>query len=614
LATERHTIEQRSTAPPELTPFERARAAVRRVPLAASVGAGLTLGAASLVVYGNNGTSTGMLLLWFAALLTLGVSFWSQSAALPRIAVRDVVAIGVLVLAFAPLYLIAIYRWPVQVGSDEVAVMWASQTYADGTPNVDLLGPSDYLGRPTLLFVVWGNLGQLFGGIDLFHMRLLHALVGLLVIAASYALLRQLLPRRWALFAAFVLGVSHSLFMISRLAMRENTAVLVEVVALALLLWGLRHDHALATFSGGIVAGLGFYVYNPGRAVFPLWVVFLVGLALFFRTRFSLRKLAGLGAVAGAGFVLVAGPILIAEQQAPPEQAGGDAAQNAQLLVTSKGREVQQRWVFADTWQEGVWTNIRYGLGTFNNGVVDHSWIYENRGHGFVDPLTGILLWIGAGVALVALVRRRAGPGVLLGLGGFVVLWLSSAFLINKAPNYTRLLITLPFVAFLVTLAVRWLGERVQTRFGVRHGVAAVAVGAVALLAVWNLSIGWDFVQKGRANGDDIGSTGRFIASVRDRPGQSFYLAANESIPYYKWGDASMWMTRMQLFARSGQQVSVVEPLLMRDFQATPPFSVFMRSDVWSNAAAPLTDRYPNVRVKKIVPDGTLIVADVPKP
>jgi hypothetical protein len=190
LATERHTIGQRSTAPPALTPFERARAAVRRVPLAAGVGAGLTLAAASLVVYGNNGTSTGMLLLWFAALLTLGVSFWSQSAALPRIAVRDVVAAGVLVLAFAPLYLIAIYRWPVQVGSDEVAVMWASQTYADGTPNVDLLGPSDYLGRPTLLFVVWGNLGQLFGGIDLFHMRLLHALAGLFVVAASYVLFR----------------------------------------------------------------------------------------------------------------------------------------------------------------------------------------------------------------------------------------------------------------------------------------------------------------------------------------------------------------------------------------------------------------------------------------
>jgi hypothetical protein len=589
------------------------REALGVLPPAALLGVGLALGAASLIAYGYKGDNPGMLLFWVAALVTLGVAFWSRSAALPRIAVYDLVAPALLVLAFAPLYLLALYRWPVQVSSDEVAVMWASRTYADGTPNVDLLGPSDYLGRPTLLFVVWGNLGQLFGGIDLFHMRLLHALVGLLVIAASYALFRQLLPRRWALFAAFVLGASHAFLMISRLAMRENTAVLVEVVALALLLWGLRHDHDLATFAGGIVAGLGFYVYNPGRAVFPLWVLFLIGLALFFRSRFSPRMLLRPAAVAATGFVLVAGPILIAEQQAPPEQAGGDAAQSAQLLVTSKGREVQRKWVFADTWQEGMRKNISYGLTTFNNDVVDHSWIYENHGHGFVDPLTGILLWIGAGVVAVALVRRRAGPGALLALGGFIGLWLSFAFLINKAPNYTRLLITLPFVAYLVVVAVRAIGERAQKRWGFQRAVAVIAVGAVALIGAWNVAIAWDFVQKGRDNGDDIGSTGRFVTSVRDRPGQSFYLAANETIPYYKWGGVSIWMERMRVFARPNQQISVVEPLTMRDFQATPPFSVFMRSDVWISAGEALTDRYPQLRVKKVVPSGTLVVLDVPK-
>lgn len=52
-------------------------------------------------------------------------------------------------------------------------------------------------------------------------------------------------------------------------------------------------------------------------------------------------------------------------------------------------------------------------------------------------------------------------------------------------------------------------------------------------------------------------------------------------------------MSRMRLFAHTGQPVYVVEPLQMKDFQATPPFSVFMRSDVWINAGQALTDRYP---------------------
>src|SRR5439155_23474729 len=107
-------------------------------------------------------------------------------------------------------------------------------------------------------------------------------------IAISYALFRQILPRWWAVMASCVLGLSHSYLMISRLAMRENTAVLAEVAAFALLLWGLRRDNELATFLGGVVAGLGFYVSYPSRAAFPIWLALLVGLAVFYRTRFTL--------------------------------------------------------------------------------------------------------------------------------------------------------------------------------------------------------------------------------------------------------------------------------------------------------------------------------------
>ena len=65
---------------------------------------------------------------------------------------------------------------------------------------------SFYLNRPALLFIGWGKLGELLGGFDLFHMRLLHALFGLLTIAAVYVLMRQLLPRGWAIFATCIFG------------------------------------------------------------------------------------------------------------------------------------------------------------------------------------------------------------------------------------------------------------------------------------------------------------------------------------------------------------------------------------------------------------------------
>lgn len=419
-----------------------------RVALAAGAAGGLI----SLVRYHEKGYSDSMLLLWLVGLVGLSVFLWSKSVALPRIARIDLLAPAGLAVAFAPLYLISLYEKPVQVSSDEVAIIGVSDYFTEAR-NVDPFGPSYYLGRPTMLFLAWGRLGELLGGLDLYHMRLLHALFGLLTLAACYALFVQLLPRGWAMFATAVVGVSHSMLMISRLAMRENTAVLVEVVALALLLWGLRNNHLFVTFWGGVIAGLGFYVYFPSRAAFPIWLAFLVVLALVLRRSFPLQRLGLLAAAALAGFVLMAGPIVIAEANAnlPPEAQ----PQKDSLMIYKLGRDKQWQWMGTPTFAEAYKINVKWGLSAFNNKIRDHGFIYDNLGHGFVDPLTGILLWFGVGLIGVRLVRRRAAEGPLLAIVGFLILWVSFAFVVNKAPNYTRLLVTLPFVAYLVAVAVR---------------------------------------------------------------------------------------------------------------------------------------------------------------
>jgi hypothetical protein len=565
---------------------------------------GVVLGTASIVTYDRSGYGHGMLLLWLAGLAGLGLFFGSRSRSLPRVARLDLALPAALALILSPLYAIALYRWPVQVSSDEVAIMDVSKTFLT-LPDVDPFGTSFYLSRPAMLFVGWGRLGNLLGGVDLQHMRLLHALCGLLVIAASYALFRQLLPRRWAVFAVLLFGVSHSFFMISRLAMRENTAVLAEVVAFALLLWGLRNKHELATFLGGVAAGLGFYVYYPSRAAFPLWVMFLIGLALLFRQRFPLRSLAVLGAIAASGFVLTAAPIVIAESKMPP---GAVQPNQETLFVYSQARKLQRDWVFADSEWGGYWKNAKFGVSTFNNRVEDHGWIYENRGHGFVDPLTGILLWIGVGVAGVGIVRRREDDGALLMLGSFLVLWLSYALLINKAPNYTRLLVTLPFVAYLVTEAVRWLARRWRT---IPYAPAAIVGSILAVVAVWNLAIAWDFIQKGRRSGDAIGSTARYVFSHRDIPGEKFFISTqdNSAWRYYYFGVPE---ERVRVFARDPSQVgAAIDPTMLPSFAAAPPFAMFMRRAVWTAYANVLADKYPQGRIRNVTPDGDRVVLEV---
>ena len=347
-------------------------------------------------------------------------------------------------------------------------------------------------------------------------MRLVHALCALLIIGISYAFFRQLLPLGWALLASAVLGLNHSLLMMSRLAMKENVPTLVEVSSMALLLLGLRKQNRFATFVGGAVAGLGVYVHYSGRLVFPLWIAFLVILAIAYRNELGLRRIAGLGAVSAAAFALVATPYAIAYEKAPPELKA--YTQDANLL-TAQGRKFQQGWVFADTVWGGYKRNVVNGLTAFNMGRSDHAWQYLDSGHGIVDPLTGGLLWMGALVVLIRAVRRRGPPWTLLPLVSFLTLYLLYAFVIGQAPDYSRMLIILPFVAYLVAEAVRAAAAVVARLLAQRRRfrlapVIPLAAALVLGIGVWNGFIGWDYIHKGQVTGDDIGSTGRYVHST----------------------------------------------------------------------------------------------------
>jgi hypothetical protein len=591
----------------------RARALLSDDPFWGALAIGAVAGLTALLIHRSNGYSRAMLVIWLIGFVGLSVFFWSRNRLLPRISIGDVLAPIGLVLAFAPLYLLALFRWPVQVNGDEPVLIAVAKYYAHPPPGVDPLGVSNYLNRPALLWFGWGKLGELIGGFDLYHMRLLHALFGLLTIVAVYVLMRQLLPRGWAIFATCIFGVSHSFLMISRLAMRENTSVVVAIFAFALLLWGLRNNHPLATFWGGVFAGLGFYVYQSARATLPIWLAFLLLLGLLSRRSFSVRRLVVVGSIAVAGFVLMASPIVVSESRLMPVEGYSDAEPERSTLMFYADARVKQRdWVHASSIAEGYKTNVRWGLGTFNNTISDEGFIYSNLGHGFVDPLTGILLWIGVAVLGIRVIRRRADEGVLLGLSAFLILWLSFAFIVNKAPNYTRLLVTLPFVAYLITEAVRWLAGRWRS---VRRVPALLIAAALVGIVSWNLAIAWDFIDTGRRDGDTLGSTGRYVDAHKDTPGQKFFLATTEKggWDYYSYGDLTAQGDRIRLFALDDSQLGPpVDPDHLEAFVAQGPFSLIMRRDLWQQNAPELADRYPSGRIRNITPDGSRVALEVP--
>ena len=201
-------------------------------------------------------------------------------------------------------------------------------------------------------------------------------------------------------------------------------------------------------------------------------------------------------------------------------------------------------------------------------------------------------------------------------LSSFLALWVAFAFLINQAPKYPRLLIILPFVAYLVTEAVRLLGrllERGLSRLGYTRGRlprVALATAVLAAIAAWNLAIAWDYVDRGRAEGEPIGSTGRYLAS---RPDQNFYLVADENGPYqYFRGERGWWPLWLSRFSPGVGLRDSIQTDQLESLRPQPPFSLLLSRDFLTVVESDLVDRYPHGRVRNVTPNGQLVVYEVP--
>jgi len=101
---------------------------------------GILLWVASVVIYAGKGFSTAVGLLCLLGLVLGGAALYEPIELPARI---DLIVPPLLMLAFAPLYLVRIASLPVQVNSDEVAIMYYAKQYASAA-HPDLFGLSAY--------------------------------------------------------------------------------------------------------------------------------------------------------------------------------------------------------------------------------------------------------------------------------------------------------------------------------------------------------------------------------------------------------------------------------------------------------------------------------------
>lgn len=161
-----------------------------------------------------------------------------------------------------------------------------------------------YTGKEVLFFYLAGGLMQLIGNTT-FSLRLTAAFVGLLTVATTYWLGRELkLSQSTAIFAAMLLTISFWHVLFSRLGFRAIVQPLLQALTVVALLRGLKTKEQKWWLLSGFFLGLTAYTYLAAR-LFPI-LLGIVLLPVLVRHRQSKQFWLSFG-----GWLLVAFVVLV---------------------------------------------------------------------------------------------------------------------------------------------------------------------------------------------------------------------------------------------------------------------------------------------------------------
>jgi hypothetical protein len=574
----------------------------------------------SLVKYWLHGFDYVVLVFWLLSIILASLFFYLSDTQKDNHAVnfffdkKDIYIVVALILVFLPIYIGSGTHIPPQINTDEIAITIFARDLS--SLGVDLFSLSTYFGFPTLVFAIFGYLASLFGEVNVFTMRIIHSLFGLAIISISYFFFRSVFEDRYkAILASIILGSQHALLAISKMGMRDNSALLLELFALLAFLTGFKRKSLFLTYLGGALSGLAYYIYAPGKIIILLWLAFLGVSFLFLQKSINPRAIFLNIFVSLIGFIMVLAPQIVSTIN--QEDVHSLSYQKEQILLFQEGRDLQMRWTSSENTFEGVKRNIFDGLTVFNRKLNDKGFIYPNYEHGFVDPITGIILWFGLITSIIAMrSKRKRKPEKLLILTSFTLLFLLFSFVITKTPNYTRMLIILPFVAYFFVSGSQFLISHLPSifRLDISKNTKDIFLGIiVSIVVIMNINMFNDFVSVGLSNGDIVGNTAQYIISKKNSLNHNFYLldSANQDIHYYPHGESYAWRDWMKEFIQENQQVDVVDPLLFIYGEYNVPGTLFMHQSTWLNIEKEISKKYSYSSKTNITPSGSHIAVEI---
>ena len=303
--------------------------------------------------------------------------------------------------------------------------------------------------------------------------RLVSVAIGMLTVAATYVLARDLLGRRAALLATAIIAGSFWHISLSRLGFRAVALPLFETLAAICVYRGITRRSPAYWAGAGLFAGGALYTYLASRAA-PFWLAICAGLALLaaIRSRSAVRHILfgiALATVVAAATVAPLAYYFLHHQdqffgRIASTSVHGDKAKPSENVALSTARTLGLFFVEGDS-------NPRHNL----------------PGRPAFDPVVAVAFACGVVMAL----RRVRSPASYIPLIWTGVM-LAPGALSTEAPHYLRTAGIMPaiflFPAVALDRGTDWLGVR---GFRLAPAVAALVVIVGGAWATWDYFGRW---------------------------------------------------------------------------------------------------------------------------
>lgn len=372
------------------------------------------------------------------------------------------IVIILLLAAFLRIYRIRTMPWG--LSQDEVGNAETSLSLLEGGKHVPFLA-GGYGHEPLFHYLQAATL-RLFGD-NVIGIRMPAVATGMVLVAASYALMRRLAGPVAALTTAGGLTVSWWPIIFSRIGIRAITFPTTLTLAVLLLWKGLVARRRVLVSIAGLLFGLTAYTYTSTIILPALALAWLACAALFQwkRLRRHWQALLGVGLIAAA----VAAPLALylyahPELQERVQQLQGPLTALRQGNLRPVGRAILATLGMFSRSGEGRWT---YGI----------------PGRPVLGPLSGALFYLGAMRCIVQI--RRPACGL---LGIWLLVGLVPSMITPDAPSSIRAIGALPAAYGILGVGAEWLWHWARDR-----GRLMARAFLIVLSLIGVLHAGWTF-------------------------------------------------------------------------------------------------------------------------